>query len=125
MAQRLAGETTNSKFDTQRPEKEVTTTTIGDKNRLDTTSVIYDSSGNIINAATEDKQDDIIAELNKLIGFQIPEYDYLALTYVAAGNGAGEVETVIYKTGGVGGSTVATLTLAYNASNEVSSVTKT
>jgi len=52
-------------------------------------------------------------------------YDYVALTYVAAGNGAGEVETAIYKTGGSGGSTVATLTLAYNASNEISNITKT
>lgn len=49
MAQRLAGETTNSKFDTQRPEKEVTTTTIGTKNRLDTTSILYDSNSNPIN----------------------------------------------------------------------------
>ena len=78
-----------------------------------------------INPSTEEKQDSILLSLDNLVGFEIPAYDYLALTYVAAGNGAGEVETVIYKTGGVGGSTVATLTLAYNASNEVSSVTKT
>ena len=52
-------------------------------------------------------------------------YDYIALTYVAAGNGAGEVETVTFKNGGAEGTTVSTLTLAYNASNEISSVTKT
>ena len=63
--------------------------------------------------------------LEKLVGFEIPPYDYIALTYVSAGNGAGEIETVIYKDGGVGGDTVATLTLAYNASNEISSITKT
>ena len=63
-------------------------------------------------------------QLDKLIGFEIPAYDYLALTYVASGNGVGEIETVVYKTGGSGGTTVATLTLAYNASNEVSAVTK-
>lgn len=57
-------------------------------------------------------------------GFNIPIYDYIALTYVAAGNGVGEIETVIYKTGGSGGSTVATLTLAYNANNEIASVTQ-
>jgi len=74
---------------------------------------------------TEAKQDDIITELQKLVGFEIPEYDYIALTYVAAGDGAGEIETVIYKTGGSGGTTVATLTLAYNAANEISSITKT
>lgn len=56
----------------------------------------------------------------------VPEsYDYMELTYVAAGNGAGEVETVIYKSGGSGGSTVATLTLTYNASDEVATITKT
>jgi hypothetical protein len=55
----------------------------------------------------------------------VPEaFDYIALTYVAAGNGAGEVETVTYKTGGSGGTTVATLTLTYNASDEVATVTK-
>ena len=69
--------------------------------------------------------DDSTTELQKLIGFEIPAYNYLALTYVAAGNGVGEVETVTYKTGGSGGTTVATLTLTYNASNEVATVTKT
>lgn len=58
------------------------------------------------------------------LGFAIPSHNYIALTYVAAGNGEGEVETVVYKTGGSGGTTVATLTLAYNASHEVSSVTQ-
>jgi len=74
---------------------------------------------------TEAKQDDIITELQKLVGFEIPEYDYIALTYVAAGSGAGEIETVIYRSGGSGGTIVATLTLAYNAANEISSITKT
>lgn len=55
----------------------------------------------------------------------VPEaHDYIALTYVAAGNGAGEVETATYKTGGSGGTTVATLTLTYNASDEVATVTR-
>lgn len=56
----------------------------------------------------------------------VPEaYDYMLLTYVAAGNGAGEIETVTYKTGGSGGSTVALLTLTYDANNEILTVTKT
>ena len=71
-----------------------------------------DSSGNTVVAVTS---------LNSLI----PEsYDYIALTYVAAGDGAGEIETVTYKIGGAGGTTVATLTLAYNADDELVSVTK-
>jgi hypothetical protein len=53
------------------------------------------------------------------------EYDYYAITYVAAGNGAGEIETITYKNGGSAGTTIATLTLAYNADNKISSVTRT
>ena len=52
-------------------------------------------------------------------------FDHVALTYVAAGNGAGEIETAVYKTGGSGGTTVATLTLAYDGNNNISSVTRT
>ncbi len=63
--------------------------------------------------------------LKKLVSFDIGEFDYIALTYVATGNGAGEIETVTYKTGGAGGTTVAILTLVYNASNEISTITKT
>jgi len=58
-------------------------------------------------------------------GDLIPDsYDYIALTYVAAGNGAGQIETVTYKTGGASGTTIAVLTLAYNGDNNLSSVTK-
>jgi len=59
-----------------------------------------------------------------ILGWEIPAYDYIALTYVASGNGVGEIETITYKTGGSGGTTVATLTLAYNADNKISSITK-
>ena len=95
-------------------------------------------------AATEAKQDtgntslsNIDTSLNnieadmalledRLAGSLVPEeFDYQALTYVAAGNGAGEVETITYKTGGAGGSTVATITLTYDASDRVSTVTRT
>lgn len=56
----------------------------------------------------------------------IPDaYDYIAVTYVAAGDGVGEIETVTYKTGGSGGTTVATLTLAYDANDKLSSITRT
>ena len=48
-------------------------------------------------------------------GFNIPQYDYLSLTYVGAGNGAGEIETVTYKTGGESGQTVSVLRLGYTA----------
>ncbi len=59
--------------------------------------------------------------LSKLIGFSIPEYDEIVLTYVASGNGIGEIETVVYKkTGDV----IATLTLSYDANDKLSGVVK-
>lgn len=54
-------------------------------------------------------------------GFSIPDYDNILMTYVASGNGQGEVETVVYK---LGTTAVATLTHAYDASNNLSTVTK-
>ena len=58
-------------------------------------------------------------------GLSIPKYDYISLTYVASGNGVGEIETVTYKTGGASGITVGALTLAYDASDRLSTVTRT
>ena len=58
-------------------------------------------------------------------GLGIPKYDYITLTYVAAGNGTGEIATVTYKTGGASGITVAALTLGYDANNRLNSVTRT
>ncbi len=51
-------------------------------------------------------------------------YDYTELSYITVGNGIGEIGTVIYKTGGSAGTTVATRTLAYDVSNRLTSVTK-
>lgn len=94
--------------------------------------------------ATEAKQDAMIALLtsldgkdyatqttlqlleDRLPGGLVPEtFDYQALTYVAAGNGAGEVETVTYRTGGAAGTIVATVTLTYDANDNVATVTVT
>lgn len=79
--------------------------------------------------ATEVTLDAVLTEIEainaRVAGSLVPEtQDYVALTYVASGNGVGEIETVVYKTGGAGGTTVATLTLAYNASNKLTSVTR-
>ncbi len=63
----------------------------------------------------------VIAEVRKLVGFEIPPYDFISLTYVASGNGTGEIETVTYKKGGAA---VARLTLTYNAQNEIDTVEK-
>lgn len=57
--------------------------------------------------------------IDTLTGLSIPEHDYIGMTY-ASGNLTG----VVYKTGGSGGTTVATLTLAYDGDNNLTSVTK-
>lgn len=57
------------------------------------------------------------------IGSFVPEeYDELDLTYVTAGNGLGEVETVQYSKDGVA---FALLTLSYDASNNLINVVRT
>lgn len=58
-------------------------------------------------------------------GKLVPEtYDTISLTYVTAGNGIGEIDTVSYFQGGVLGTLVATLTLSYDASNNLTLVTR-
>lgn len=86
--------------------------------------------------ATEAKQDDIITELqdqetlltsldDRVAASLVPEaHDHITISYVTSGNGIGEIETVVYRTGGAGGTIVATLTLAYDANDNLSSVTK-
>jgi len=43
-------------------------------------------------------------------GFQIPPYDFIDLDYYA---GTNNIQTVVFKDGGSGGTTVGTLTLTY------------
>jgi len=74
--------------------------------------------------STETKQDDIISALATLNSLVPEAYNYIVFTFVAAGNGAGEIETVTFKIGGAGGTTVSTLTLTYNASNKLETVTQ-
>jgi len=71
--------------------------------------------------ATEDKQDDIIAELQNLTGFEIPAYDYIAVTYPTTTQ-----EVYVYKTGGSGGATVATITVNYTDTTKeyITNITK-
>jgi len=80
---------------------------------------IRDLSGTDINPATSDKQDTINTALSKLIGFEIPAYDYISLSYTED-----NLTGVVYKTGGSEGVTVASLTLAYTDS-VLNSITKT
>lgn len=52
-------------------------------------------------------------------GLGIPAHDYIALSYTGS-----NLTGVVYKTGGSGGTTVGTLTLAYDGNNNLTSVTK-
>jgi hypothetical protein len=52
-------------------------------------------------------------------GLSIPEHDYISLSYTGT-----NLTGVVYKTGGSGGTTVGTLTLAYDGSNNLISVTR-
>ena len=57
--------------------------------------------------------------VNVLTGLEIPDHDYIALSYTGT-----NLTGVEYKTGGAGGTTVATLTLAYDGNDNLTSVTK-
>ena len=55
-------------------------------------------------------------------GTLVPEkFDGVALTYVASGNGAGEIETVIYS---LGGNPICTLTLSYDSQSRLVNVVR-
>ena len=52
-------------------------------------------------------------------GLEIPAHDYVSMTYTGS-----NLTGVVYKDGGSGGTTVATLTLAYDGNSNLTSVTK-
>jgi hypothetical protein len=54
-----------------------------------------------------------------LTGLEIPAHDHIDLSYTGS-----NLTGVVYKDGGSGGTTVATLTLAYDGSNNLISVTR-
>jgi hypothetical protein len=58
-------------------------------------------------------------------GLYVPPHDYIKLDYVPKGsNGAGELAKATYRSGGAAGTVVAELSLAYDSSNKLVSVTK-
>jgi hypothetical protein len=54
-----------------------------------------------------------------IAGLDIPAHDYISLSYTGS-----NLTGVVYKDGGSGGTTVATLTLSYDGSNNLISVAK-
>ena len=75
--------------------------------------IITNAVGTPINPATEET-------LEGLAGFVDEAYDYISLGYTGA-----NLTGAIYKEGGSGGTTIATLVLAYNGADQLISVTKT
>lgn len=89
------------------------------KSKLDANQVIQTAGANITD--TTGGLGGGLGTIN-LGGTLVPEqYDELDLTYVAAGNGAGEIETVTYK---LNTATIATLTLTYDAQNRITNVVR-
>lgn len=76
----------------------------------------------VLQAAYDDASGSL--SFKNVSGLVTQAYDYIALTYVNSGNGAGEIQTVTYKTGGPSGTVVAVLTLSYDANNKLSGITK-
>jgi hypothetical protein len=58
--------------------------------------------------------------MTALAGLSIPKADYLSLSYTGS-----NLTGVVYKSGGSGGTTVATLALTYDGSGNLTSVTRT
>lgn len=61
-----------------------------------------------------------VAVVNFLGGLGISAHDYISFTYTK-----GNLTGAVFKSGGSGGSTVATLALVYDANNNITSITKT
>jgi len=58
----------------------------------------------------------------KVIGSLVPEhYDKIDLSYIVSGFGIGQIGVVVYK---LSATTIATLTLTYNASSQVISIVR-
>lgn len=76
----------------------------------------------VLQAAFDDNSGSLV--FKNVSGLVTQAYDYIALTYVPSGNGAGEIQTVTYKIGGASGAVVATITLSYDSSNKLSGITK-
>lgn len=74
---------------------------------------VMNSSGTTINPATEET-------LQASAGMVTEPYDYTSVTYTGI-----NPTTIVYKSGGVGGTTVATITCTYDANNNLLTATKT
>jgi len=83
-------------------------------------SRIGGAASTTIGLATTAKQDEVIDELEVINSLVPTKYDYISLSYTGS-----NLTGVVFKNGGSAGSTASTLTLAYDGSNNLTSVTKT
>jgi len=81
-------------------------------NTLDASQVIRKSSVDLSGGGTAGGT----IVMNSLVP---DEYDEISLTYVTSGNGIGEIETAVFK---LNTATISTLTLSYDASNNLINV---
>lgn len=83
-----------------------------------------DTDYNVLNGIKKkliDNGDGTYSEaVTALAGLSIPKADYLSLSYTGS-----NLTGVVYKIGGSGGTTVATLALTYDGSGNLTSVTRT
>lgn len=80
------------------------------------------SDPNTTNGLLHSIEADIVAvkgDTASIAGLTIPAHDYMDLSYTGS-----NLTSVVYKTGGSTGTTVATLTLTYDGSNNLTSVAK-
>lgn len=80
---------------------------------------LVDTIGDKVSPATSPRQDTMIANLETLNSLVPTKFDYIALGYTGA-----NLTTAVYKLGGASGTTISTLTLAYDGSDNLISVTK-
>ena len=94
-------------------------TTSGDAVTVTNNKLDVNATVSIPDIATETTLDAINTKLGGLSSFTPAVYDYISLTYTGD-----DLTGVVFKSGGSGGTTVSTLTLAY-AGGVLTSVTKT
>lgn len=89
---------------------------------IETSSANIETSVSAVETSVDNIDSSTTALNQKVAAALVPEqHDYIALTYVGATT---DISTITYKDGGVSGTTVATLTLGYDGSNRLTSVTR-
>ena len=92
----------------------------GSGNTLVATQIHGETSGGAV-ITLEATEDNALKVFDSISNSLVPAvYDFILLSYTGD-----NLTSVVFKTGGSGGATVSTLTLAYDGSDNLTSVTKT